>query len=192
MLRGRHSNAFPYSISVGMRNIKYILFTFVSLSILFACGNKGKKLQSADELLKPSTMDYTKQDTSEINYLVNTYVSYFGKGDLDGCANLLYKFHNGGVQPLTPDERSDFKKAFSVFHFYGSKVQRMILRSDRNNQVDITLQIMKDGSIEDNKGVTTLSLNPVVVNGKWYLTLLDKDAEGVVDVYQQEAENANQ
>ncbi len=181
--------ASPFLTFKVMRNIKYVLFILVALVMFTGCGKKKRQPQTAEEILRPASMDYTKQDTADINYLVKTYVDYFGKGDLDGCANMLYKFHNGGVVPYTEEQKDSFKHAFSVFHIYGSQVQRMILRSDRNNQVDIAIQILKDGNIAENKGVTTLSLNPVVVKGKWYLTLLDKDAEGVEDVYKNELEN---
>lgn len=171
-----------------MRNIKYILFTLTALAVFSACGNK-KKQQMPDELLRPASMTYTKKDTADINYLVNNYVSNFAKGDLEACSNMLYKFRGDSVAPYTAEQKDSFQKAFKVFHVYDAQVQRMTLRSDRNNQVDIAIKIMKDGSIADNKGVTTLSLNPVSVNGKWYLTLLDKDADGVEDVYKEEAEN---
>ena len=41
-------------------------------------------------------------------------------------------------------------------------------------------------SLEKEIGVTTLTLNPVVKDGKWYLTIRDKHAEGVKDVYKDE------
>jgi hypothetical protein len=34
--------------------------------------------------------------------------------------------------------------------------------------------------------VTTLTMNPVIKNGKWYLTIRDNRAEGVEDVYKTE------
>lgn len=175
-----------------MRNIKFILFTLVTLAVFAACGNKKKQPQTAEELIRPASMDYTKQDTADINYLVNTYVGYFGKGNLDGCADMLYTFRNDSVFPYSKEQKDKFKKAFSHFNIYGSMVKGMMLRSDRNNQVDVALQIIRNGDLMKGDGTMTLSLNPVLVGGKWYLTLLDKDAEGVEDVYQKEAENAVQ
>jgi hypothetical protein len=40
-------------------------------------------------------------------------------------------------------------------------------------------------------GVTTISLNPVTKKGKWYLTLLDKNAEGVEDVYDPDKQDSH-
>lgn len=167
-----------------MRYIKYFLFIFITITLISACGKKEHKNETPEELLRPASMEYTRQDTSNINYLVNTYVSNFGKGNLDECANMLYTYHNNNVVPYSEAKKDSFKTAFSHFHIYGSVVKDMILRSDRNNQVDIAIQIVRNGNLEKGIGVTTLSLNPVYVNGTWYLTLLDKDAEGVKDVYQ--------
>lgn len=66
---------------------------------------------------------------------------------------------------------------------YAAKTNSFVLRSDKNNQVDVLIQITKDGDIDKGIGISKMSLNPVVKNGKWYLTLLDKNAEGVIDVY---------
>ena len=66
---------------------------------------------------------------------------------------------------------------------YAAKTNSFVLRSDKNNQVDVLIQIVKNGNLEKGIGVSKMSLNPVVKNGKWYLTLLDENAEGVQNVY---------
>lgn len=165
---------------------RYFL-SFLLVALLFtSCGNKQRKLETPDDLLMPPSVTYNKQDTADIQYLVKRYVDSFGKGDLETCANMLYTYSNDSIKPYTDEQRSKFRNAFSHFNIYGSMVKDMILRSDVNNQVDIRIQIIKNGNMSKDQGVTTLSLNPVRVGGKWYLTLLDKDAEGVKDVYQTE------
>lgn len=170
-----------FYIYITMRN-KIVILAALVLGTMTACNNK-KAPTTASDYLRPASMDYTQQDTADIKYLVDTYMGYFNKGDLDACANMLYTFRNDSAIPYTEQQKAGFKKGLSAFHIYGSKLQRIILRSDRNNRVDIALKIMSNGDIEQGKGVTTLSLNPVVIKGKWYLTLMDKDAEGVEDVY---------
>jgi len=63
-------------------------------------------------------------------------------------------------------------------------VKSLVLRSDKNNEVKLTVQIVSSGDLDKEIGVTHLSLNPVVKDGKWYLTLLDKNAEGVEEIYE--------
>ena len=50
----------------------------------------------------------------------------------------------------------------------------------------LTLQIQENGNISENIGTISMSLNPVYKDGEWYLTLYDKYAEGVEDIYARE------
>ena len=65
-------------------------------------------------------------------------------------------------------------------------MKSFILHSDKNNEVAFYVQMVPNGDLEKEIGVTTLTLNPVVKDGKWYLTIRDKHAEGVKDVYKDE------
>ena len=67
---------------------------------------------------------------------------------------------------------------------YDCKVTTLILRSELNNEARVVVKVREDGDIEKQIGTTTISLNPVQIEGKWYLTLLDKNAQGVQDVYE--------
>lgn len=159
-------------------------FIIVSCIVLSLSGCK-KKTQDAGvyEYLRPATMSYTKQDSSNINYMVQRYTQLVEKKDFEKAANMLYKVKDGKVLPLSADERKGFIKAYSDMPIYAAKTNSFVLRSDKNNQVDVLIQIAKNGDLDKGIGVSKMSLNPVVKDGKWYLTLLDKNAEGVVDVY---------
>ena len=156
----------------------------VSCLVVSLTGCK-KKTQDAGvyQYLRPATMTYTKQDSSNINYMVQRYTQLVEKKDFEKAANMLYKVRHDSVVPLSPVERKGFIKAYSQMPIYAAKTNSFVLRSDKNNQVDVLIQITKDGDIDKGIGISKMSLNPVVKNGKWYLTLLDKNAEGVIDVY---------
>lgn len=155
----------------------------VSLAV-FSCGKKEKKPQAiGSEYLRPATMQYSKQDTAEINTIVEKYVGLVSSRNFEEAADMLYTVRNDSVIPYDDKMKKGFCAAYRQFPIYAAKITSMVLRSDKNNQVDICLQITQDGDISANKGTTTMSLNPVVKDGKWYLTLLSKNAEGVIDVY---------
>lgn len=121
--------------------------------------------------------------------MVNRYVGLIQNRNFADAADMLYNVRNDSILPFTIEEKAGFVKAYNHFPVYNAKVTTLILRSDKNNQVDVSLQIMKDGDIATGKGTTVMSLNPVVKDGKWYLTLLSKDAEGVEDVYDPNVNN---
>lgn len=165
--------------------MKYNYLSILAICSVFAmssCKDKPKPT-GPSEFLRPATMDYSKQDTSNINALVNQYAEFIKNKEFDAAAQMLYKVRNDSVIPLSREDRTGFAKAYSQMPIYATKLKSFVLRSDKNNQVDILVQIIKDGDINKETGVTKISLNPVIKDGKWYLTLLDKNAEGVKDVY---------
>lgn len=149
-------------------------------------GCKEKKKYSAEEqFIRPASMNYTSQDSTDINVLVDEYIALFKDKNFAMAAEMLYTFSNDRVTPLTETAKKNFVKAYEHMPVYDCRKDAFVLRSDRNNEVRLAIQVMESGDIDKKVGVTHTSLNPVKVGDKWYLTLLDKDAEGVKDVYQQ-------
>lgn len=165
-----------------MRTKNFFLILILSLMALVSC-KSDKKPDLKSEYIRPASMNYSKEDTMEINSLVASYVETFNKKDFLAASNMLFKVRNDSIFPLSEPERTDYINAYSHFPTYGCKVKSFLLRSDKNNEVKLLVQIISSGNLEKEEGVTCVSLNPVYINGKWYLTLLDKNAEGVNDVY---------
>ena len=93
--------------------------------------------------------------------------------------------------PLEAKEANGFKSAFSKLHIYGVKKKGFLLRSAKNNDITILLQIVPSGDLDKEIGVTAQHINPVFKEGQWYLTLLDLNAEGVYDVFDESNTNGN-
>lgn len=155
--------------------------------ILGACSNKSKqpKQLTADDFLRPASMTYSSQDSLNISSLVSEFSANFSRQDFAACADMLFKVHNDSVFPFSNEERKGYMKAMTAqFHnIYGIRTSSFVLRSDKNNDVKVTVQIAEDGDLYKNIGTITFSLNPVYKDGNWYLTLLDKYAEGVEQIY---------
>ena len=164
-------------------NFKYFTIFVLVLTLLVSCGKNKKKEHDYNEYIRPASMYYSKQDTIDINNLVDEYLAHITNKEFEAAADMLYKFQSDSVAPLNEEARAKFLSLYKKLPVYAAKTKSFILNSDRNNQVCYLIQIAKGGDIEKEQGVMKLSLNPVVVDGKWYLTLLDSDAEGVEDVY---------
>lgn len=147
---------------------------------------KERKMPEVDQLLRPASMNYSSQDSANINALVSEYAVLFGQRDFNSCSNMLYKLQNDSIKPLSDGERQGFVKAMNrrFKNIYAVRPTSFVLRSDKNNDVKITIQIDEDGDIMNNVGTISMSLNPVLKDGTWYLTLLDRHAEGVQNVYE--------
>lgn len=166
-----------------MKAYSVLTLAFVVSSLFVSCKSDNKQYSGKSEYLRPATMEYSAQDSVEIRQLVSNYVEAFNNKDYKATSEMLYKVRNDSVIPLDTKEKSSYVEAYSHMDIYGCKLKSLILRSDRNNEAKLTVQIVSSGDLDNEIGVTHLSLNPVLKDGKWYLTLLDKNAEGVEDVY---------
>ena len=122
-------------------------------------------------------MDYSSKDSSEIKTLVDNYVENFKNKNFRVTASMLYTLRNDSILPLSEEMKQKYIDAYSHMPIYDCAVKGIILRSDKNNEVQVSVQIMPNGSIEEEKGVTTFCLNPVLKTGNgilrcWMNTLM--------------------
>lgn len=136
-----------------------------------------------NEYLRPASMYYSPEDTTDIRELVNMYVENLKAKNFEANAEMLYTVRNDSAIAYSDEQKQNYVKALSHIRIYDCKVNSFLLRSDKNNEIGILMQIVESGDLNKGIGVTTLSLNPVKIGDKWFLTLLDKNAEGVEDVY---------
>lgn len=170
-----------------MYNKINIVIAILALCLVASCKNKkAVDPNRQSEFIKPASMNYSHEDTMRINQLMEDYVAGFAAKDYDRTANMLYKVVNDSVFPLSDKEKANYKKAMSQIPNYGCKMKSFILHSDKNNEVAFSVLMVPNGDLEKGIGVTTLTMNPVIKNGKWYLTIRDNRAEGVEDVYKTE------
>lgn len=166
---------------------KYLSLAAVCLMLFAACGgDKKKETGSQNPYLRPVTLDLSQKDTTQIRQLVDNYVQAFANNDLETASQMLYCVKNDSVIPLPEQERRNFVKAMSVFTVYACELEEFTIRTEKNNEMKLKVQIMEDGDMATGKGVTHFSLNPVLKDGQWYLTVRDENAEGVENYYKNE------
>ncbi len=178
-MRGEGYILLPLFLNIKMK-FKYITILILVLTVFISC---GKKKESKKEYIRPASMYYSKQDTIDINSLVDQYLVYFKEKNLEAAADMLYFVRHDSILPLDEARRQRFMNLYKLFPVYDAKQKSFILNSDRNNMVRVVFQVSKDGDMDNEQGTMHFTLNPVVKDGKWYLTLFDPDAEGVEDVY---------
>ena len=154
---------------------RIILLALVMGVVIVGCRNK----QESNSYLPPASMEYSGQDTAEVLSLVNKYVDCLNAHDYDGMVDLLYVFKDNRIHAFDEAQRDSVKHGLQQIPVYAAKFHSFQLRSNVNNEVGILVQLLEDGDLEEGIGVSKLYLNPVFVQGKWYLTLLDLNADGV-------------
>lgn len=164
---------------------KMAVASMLALALLCSCsGNKKDNRSVASEFLRPASVEYSGKDTAQINDLVQNYIAALSNKQLDKASDMLFTLRNDSIFPLDADSKQGFINAYTNMPIHKCKDMGLTLRSEKNNSVKLAIQVAKGGDIDKNIGVTYIYLNPVKVGGQWYLTLLDKNAEGVEDVYE--------
>ena len=167
-----------------------LLLAVVLVSSCSSCSDNKKK-SNTNSYLPESELKTDAEDTLAINELLDHYMGLLAENRVEDAVNMLNRVKDGEVVPLDPKEANGFKSAFSKLHIYGVKKKGFLLRSAKNNDITILLQIIPSGDIEKEIGVTAQHINPVFKEGQWYLTLLDPKAEGVYDVFDESNTNGN-
>lgn len=129
-------------------------------------------------------MDFSAQDSSAVRALADEYLSAFAGKDYNAAAEMLYKYEEGAVRPLNNEERNEFLSTMGQLPNFGVKLTGITMITDNNNRLQYKLQVTPDGDLSSDKGVMKFYLNPVLVDGQWYLTLLDMNQEGTRDIFQ--------
>lgn len=160
-----------------MRTVKYLLIAFLALPLVFSCTDK-KPTSEVDENGLP-VFEFSNQDSTNIMSLANDYMTFFGQQNYEAASDMLYIVRNDSIFPLDNEQRNGFVQAMKVLPVYGTALKELKLYSDRDNELRIAVQVSEDGNLETEKGTINFMLNPVQVEGRWYLTLRDKYAEGV-------------
>ena len=98
--------------------------------------------------------------------------------DYDGMVDMLYFFKDNRIHAYEGAQRDSLKRGLQQIPIYGAKLYSISLHSNVHNEVGILVQLVADGDLNAEIGVSKFYLNPVLVNDEWHLTLLDTNADG--------------
>lgn len=158
--------------------LRYLIFSVVVLIAAVGCRNKIKQEPTGQrsEFIRPASVVFTQQDSSQVLALVNHYVDRMKHNDYSNAfGGLYYLSGRDSVKPLT---REDCKKAYEVYSqlpIHDCEMVSFSLKGNTENIVKVGLLLTSQGSIADGVGVMYIGLRPVKMGNKWYLTFLDND-----------------
>ena len=158
----------------------YLLSLTAAMFLFVACSDK--KSQGAEENATDQVVfEFTNHDSVSISNLVDEYVMAFNSGNLEKCADFLFMVRNDSVFPLTIDERRSFIASMQPISAYGCERRDLALKTDRDNKVSLALFLAEADTLnpQADRPAARFILNPVKVEGQWYLTVYDPRAEGV-------------
>lgn len=161
-----------------MKHTRIAFLLAVAAVVLTACSESRKKTGELPAI-RPATMVFTENDTTEINQMVNTFVEYVNNGKISDASAMLHTVKYDRIEELTLEKRQQFESFFTAIPFHRCEVKSFHLGGAKDNKVQLALLVTPDANLETGKGIIKLVLNPVNIEGNWYLTLRDEDAEGI-------------
>lgn len=175
----------PPLYSIKMKLTKTFFLAITASLLLTACmGCKDEKAsKSSSEIERAPSLNFTPDDSSQVRALANEYLMIIGNKNYDEAVNMLYKYENDSVRELNAEERKSYLNTMRQLPNYGCKLKGLALYTTNNNRLIYMMQVVSSGSLEDEKGVMKFYLNPVVKDGRWYLTLLDMTQDGTRNIF---------
>lgn len=159
---------------------KYLLLAFSSLAlVLYLVSCKETKQPETQEEEPIYVYDFSSQDSLAITTLAEQYVSLYNQGNMEAVADMLYTLRNDSIFPLTQEEHDQFMMSLKGVPTVGCELKDIELRTERDNKVKIAIKLNEDANVATGEGTITYVLNPVMVEGQWYLTMYDPYADGV-------------
>lgn len=173
------SSPLPFLINdkVIMR-LRYLIFSIVILTSAVGCRNKIKQEPTGQrsEFIRPASVNFTQQDSSEILALVNHYVDRMKQKDYaNAFGSLYYLSGRDSVKPLSKNDCQKATEVYSRLPIHDCSMVSFSIKGKSENVVKVGLQLTSKGNIADGVGVMYIGLRPVKMGNKWYLTFLDND-----------------
>lgn len=142
-----------------VRNI-LSFFLVTSLICIYGCSNK--------QSLQPNAL-YNNLDTLEVSNMIDQYFNYLSNYDYDKALDMLSEIKNDTIRPLLPKTREIYLsnyQTFPVLEYRKTSVEWTDL-----DPIVFTYDIVFSKSEDGNPYSTKSVLQPIRVNGEWYLML---------------------
>lgn len=168
----------PFGLYIMTNQIKHYLLIIAALLLVAACQEKLRQEQVTVEDTLP-VFKFDNADSTEVQRLAGEFLTLINNHDFATAATMLRSVHNNSIFDLTDVQRQGFLSAMTTFASYGAELREIEMLSDRDNRIRFAIKMVEDGDFETGRGTTNFYLNPVLQDGKWYLTIMDQYAEGV-------------
>jgi hypothetical protein len=152
---------------------KTTLFLTVCLLVAFFSCKPSNKTEETEEV-NEFVQNLTKQDTLDIEDLINKYISFIQEGQFGAAAAMLYTPDTADVwnepHELDNEELQEVAKALSEIPVQDFSIDSLHFNSAVENEVFCTI-IIEEGNEEEPPVTTHWAFCPMNYLGKWILCL---------------------
>ena len=152
--------------------MKKFLTLIFTICLLSSCGPRysganGEKTQKDAE--KEFLSSLTDESKREVLQMAEYFMEKLKNGPLEDAVNMIYVLHDNVIYQKSEEYKHELILRFSVMPVIDYSLDYFNFSTQGNNDICYTTKM----SNEENAPTIKLTLNPVLVDGKWYLTFKD-------------------
>ncbi len=159
-----------------MRKITYLMLLLWAGIFSTSCGNKEKenKYITYEDLENEFRATLTQEDTLTVMNAATALMEGLKNGEIEASLQKLSMIEDGSIVSLAGDKLDVLAKRFKRFPVVDYKLDYYCFSVEQLNDIKYSIQIApKD---QNGKAPTMgFMLNPMKVNGEWYLCVKDKE-----------------
>lgn len=153
---------------------KYLVIAIcilIGTSIFFSCSNCSNKI---DHNTKDTVPAFTKDDTTKVLQLTETYLNHMKNKEYDQGLSMLRTIINDSIMPLSEDIKNNIRiqqKNFPVLNFKLSNIEFI-----NANQVSVTytIEFFEKAPGDDIPNTIRMTFSPQKIKDEWYIELNEK------------------
>ena len=157
--------------------MKKIFILLAAFAVLVSCksghrysGSNGEKTQKDAEAEFVSSL--SKSDEEAVLALADDFMGKMQAGQVDEALDMIHVLHNNVVYKKSAEYTEHLKQRFTQFPVRSFKREYHSFSTEGNNDISYTY-VFVPATETDAAETMKLMLNPVYVNGNWYLTFKD-------------------
>ena len=155
--------------------MKQLFILLAAVAVLASCGPKysgshGEKTQKDAEAEFVSSL--TQEDKDAMLALSDSFMDKLQAGQVDEALDMIYVLYNDVLYKKSDTYTAQLIQRFRMFPVLSYKMLYHSFSTEGNN--DVSYSYVFDSSTGSEGGETMkLMLNPVFIDGQWYLTFKD-------------------
>lgn len=150
---------------------------FLAFGLLLFCSCKGGK--SSDDV-QQQRMIVTEEDTASVAKMAVEFMEKLKAKDLDSALGMLYYLESPGdsvnapsIVPLSEEQAAEQRFVFERFPVLSYRIDNIVFNTETDCQVKTTFEFTKSAEGQTEGQTTSLYLQPMRIEGRWYLTVRD-------------------
>ena len=145
--------------------------------VILSCTGDMQKQSAEVETAEEPQFQMTAKDTSDVLMMTGEFLGYLKTERYDSAVAMLHAFDGDTLTALSSERATTQKAIFKRFHGIRYQLTSLQFNSDFNNRVDYVITLFDNAPDEHHANTVRAALNPVRIDGQWYLTAVDSKSE---------------